>query len=78
MVMFSYARYSQAGRATTDSLSCFLFGVLIFEIKKSIIVLSHKYPDKMAKYYTLSIFSNGFDHANLVTSFRGSKYLRKI
>ena len=37
----------------------------IFEIKKDITVLFHKYPDKIAKYYTRPIFSNGFNHANL-------------
>ena len=70
---------------TNDNISTYVFFLsyvlmymIIFEIKKNLIVLFHKYPDEMAKYYTRPIFSNGFDHANLVTSFRDSKYLPKI
>ena len=47
MVMFLYARYSQAGRKTTDNLSCFLFGVLrparLFDDPTLVLFLLHSY-----------------------------------
>ena len=34
--------------------------------------------DKMAKCYNTPIYSNGFDHANLVSSFHASTYFPKF
>ena len=42
------------------------------------IVLVHENHDKMAKCCTTPTLCSGFDHANLVISFCGSKYLPKI
>ena len=63
---------------TYFSLPYLISYIIIFEIKKDIIVLVHTNPDKMAKWYIRPIFFSGFDHPNLVISFRGSKYLPKF
>ena len=42
------------------------------------IVLVHEKHDKWPNDTPVQHFLSGFDHANLVSSFRGSKYLPKI
>ena len=49
-----------------------------FEIKKYVIVLGHENYDKLPNVIPAQYFCSGFDHANLVNSFRGTKYLPKI
>ena len=41
------------------------------------IVLVHGNHDKWPNVTPVQHFSSGFDHANLVSSFQGSKYLPK-
>ena len=42
------------------------------------IVLVHGNHDKWPNVTPVQHFSSGFDHAHLVSSFRGSKYLPKV
>ena len=42
------------------------------------IVLVHENYDKWPKVTPVQHFSSSFDHAKLVSSFRGSKYLPKV
>ena len=51
---------------------------MIFEIKKDLIVLVHENHDKWPNVTPVQHFCSSFDHANLVSSFRGSKNLPKI
>ena len=52
--------------------------IIIFEIKKNMIVLVHENHDKWPNVTPVQHFCSGFDHANLVSSFHGSKFLTKI
>ena len=61
------------------TLSYFLDKLVIFEIEKIYdIVLVHENHDKWLYLRTVQRFCSGLDHADLVSSFRGSKYLLKI
>ena len=46
-------------------------------IKKNMRVLDHENHDKWPNITPIQYFCSGFDHANLVSPFRGSKYLPK-
>ena len=51
--------------------------IIIFEIKKEILLV-HENHDKWPNDTSVQHFCSGFDHANLVSFFNGSKYLPKI
>ena len=55
----------------------FFFTLSYFFYKKDTIGLVHENHDKWPNVTPVQHFCSGFDHANLVISFRGSKYLPK-
>ena len=59
------------------ALSYFVYKHL-WNKRKDMIVLVHDNQDKWTNVTQVQHFCRGFDHANLVSSFRGLKYFPKI
>ena len=60
------------------SLRYLISYIITLEVKKVMIALVHENHDKWPNITSVQHFCSGFDHANLESSFRVSKYLPKI
>ena len=70
-----------AAKVTRQHMIFFTASYFLFDNlwkKEDMIALVHENHDKWPNITPVQHFCSGFDHANLVSSFRGSKYIPKI